>query len=63
MCGRLYLLICVTAVEVCDARDDDSTTAAGRIIFVSMSHNLLRPDFIGISLRFTRNDDSTTAVG
>ena len=48
----------ITAVQECDARDDDSSTAAGQ-----QKIDVRRPDFIGIPLRFTRDDDSSTAAG
>jgi len=57
------MLICVTAVEECDARDDDSSSAVDNIIYVFMFLKLLRPDFIGIPLRFTRDDDSSNEAG
>jgi len=53
------MLICVNVVEECDARDDDSSTAAGKIINVFSFGVVLRPDFIGIPLRFTRDNDSS----
>ena len=44
----MYLLIRVNVVQVCDARDDDSSTKAGKIINVFSFGVVLRPDFIGV---------------